>query len=54
MLNAIVTAGNQKAETHAEGPGTLSVTPGVATHTATKVGFVDLNQPAQCSCPALE
>jgi iron complex outermembrane receptor protein len=42
--NAIVTAGNQKAETHAEGPCTLSVTPGVATLTATKVGFVDLNQ----------
>jgi hypothetical protein len=37
-------AGNQKAETHAERPGTLSVTPGVATLMATTVGFVDPNQ----------
>jgi hypothetical protein len=39
VLNAIVTAGNQKAEMHAEGPGTLSVTPGVATHHGNESGL---------------
>jgi iron complex outermembrane receptor protein len=44
VAGAIVAAGNQKAETDADGRVTLSVAPGSVTVTVTKQGFVDVTQ----------